>query len=46
MVTEKVVEKVKKEFEKLGKPVLTLTLYDDASVKAFMKELAKLLKNK
>ena len=46
MVTEKVVEKVKKEFEKLGKPVLTLTLYDDASVKVFMKELAKLLKGK
>lgn len=44
MVTEKVVEKVKKEFEKLGKPVLTLTLYDDASVKNFMKELAKLVK--
>lgn len=46
MVTEKVVDKVKKEFEKLGKPVLTLTLYDDVSVKAFMKELAKLLKGK
>lgn len=44
MVTEKVVEKVNKEFEKLGKPVLTLTLYDDVSVKAFMKELAKILK--
>lgn len=44
MVTEKVVDKVKKEFEKLGKPVLTLTLYDNASIKAFMKELAKELK--
>jgi GTP-binding protein len=42
----KVTEKVKKEFEKLGNPVLTLSLYDDASIKAFMKELAKLLKGK
>jgi GTPase len=40
----KKIEKIKKEFEKLGKPVLTLTLYDDASIKAFMKELSKLLK--
>ncbi len=42
----KIIEKTKKEFEKLGKPVLTLSLYDDASIKAFMKELAKLLKGK
>ena len=52
----KKIEKVKKEFSALGrspagrekKPiaVLTLSLYDDASIKAFMKELAKLLKNK
>jgi GTP-binding protein len=42
----KVIEKTKKEFEKLGKPVLTLSLYDDASIKAFMKELAKLMKAK
>lgn len=41
----KKIDKVKKEFEKLGNPVLTLSLYDDASIKAFMKELAKLLKN-
>ncbi len=40
----KIIEKTKKEFEKLGNPILTLSLYDDASVKAFMKELAKLLK--
>ncbi|MBP6908197.1 MAG: GTPase ObgE [Candidatus Pacebacteria bacterium] len=40
----KIIEKRKKEFEKLGNPILTLSLYDDASVKAFMKELAKLLK--
>ncbi|HUC89073.1 MAG TPA: GTPase ObgE [Candidatus Paceibacterota bacterium] len=44
--TKKSFEKTKKEFEKLGKPVLTLTLYDDASIKAFMKELSKLLKAK
>ncbi len=42
----KIIEKRKKEFEKLGNPVLTLSLYDDASVKAFMKELAKMLKGK
>ncbi len=40
----KIIEKTKKEFEKLGNPILTLSLYDDTSVKAFMKELAKLLK--
>lgn len=43
---EKTVAKAIKEFEKLGKPVLTLSLYDDASIKAFIKELAKLLKIK
>jgi GTPase len=42
----KIIEKAKKEFEKLGKKVLTLSLYDDASVKAFMKEMAKELKGK
>jgi GTPase len=42
----KKIEKVKKEFDKLNKPVLTLSLYDDASIKVFMKELAKLLKGK
>jgi GTPase len=46
MTDQKKIEKVKKEFEKLEKPVLTLTLYDDASIKAFMKELAKMLKGK
>jgi GTPase involved in cell partitioning and DNA repair len=46
MSDPKKIEKIKKEFEKLGKPVMTLTLYDDASVKEFMKELSKLLKGK
>jgi GTP-binding protein len=47
MITDpKKIEKIKKEFEKLGKPVLTLTLYDDMSVKVFMKELSKHLKGK
>lgn len=46
MVDQKVIDKRIKEFEKLGNPVLTLSLYDDKSVKAFMKELAKLLKGK
>ncbi|MES2930382.1 MAG: GTPase ObgE [Patescibacteria group bacterium] len=42
----KIIEKTKKEFEKLGKPVLLLSLYDDQSVKAFMKDVAKMLKGK
>ena len=32
-----------KEFEKLKKPVFAISLFDDASVKAFSKELPKLL---
>jgi GTP-binding protein len=44
VVDKKIIEKKIKEFQKLKKPVLTLSLYDDASVKAFMKELAKFLK--
>lgn len=45
-VTEdkKVIDKAVKEFEKLDKPVLTLSLYDDKSIKEFSKQLAKLLK--
>lgn len=46
MVDQKVIDKRIREFEKFGNPVLTLSLYDDNSVKAFMKELAKLLKRK
>jgi len=46
IVDQKTIDKRVKEFEKLGKPVLTLSLYDDASVKVFMKALAKLLKGK
>lgn len=40
---QKVIEKKVKEFEKLGKPVLTVTLYDSASVKAMEDKLVKLL---
>ncbi len=39
----KLIAKIKKEFEKLKKPVFTLSLYDDASVKVFMDALAKIL---
>lgn len=39
----KVIAKIKKEFEKLGNPVFTMSLYDDASVKEFSDHLAKLL---
>ena len=46
VVDQKVIDKMVKEFQKLGKPVLTLSLYDDESVKKFMKELAKILKGK
>ncbi len=46
MVDQKTIDKRVKEFEKLGNPVMTLSLYDDKSIKSFMKELAKLLKNK
>lgn len=34
----------KKKFEKLGKPVYAITLFDEASVKAFKDELIKYLK--
>ncbi|MEI6660344.1 MAG: GTPase ObgE [bacterium] len=44
LVDDKAIDKAVKEFEKLDKPVLTLSLYDDKSIKAFMKDLAKLLK--
>ncbi len=40
----KMIEKKKKEFEKLGKPVFTLSLYEDDSVKNFRDELIKILK--
>ena len=46
MVDQKTIDKQVKEFTKLEKPILLLSLYDDESVKAFMKSLAKLLNNK
>lgn len=42
----KVIDKAVKEFSKLGKPVFTLSLYDDKSVKAFSDALVKLLRTK
>jgi GTP-binding protein len=41
---KKVVDKVVKEFEKLGKKVFTISLFDDESVKNFRDELVKILK--
>lgn len=41
---EKIVTKKVKEFEKLGKEVFTISLYDQESVAAFAKEITKLLK--
>lgn len=42
--TKKIFEKIKKDFEKLNKPVFVLSLFDDASVKNFTDELVKLLR--
>ncbi len=42
----KIIEKEKKIFEKLGKQVFTISLFDDASIKGFMDELSKILKQK
>ena len=44
MVDEAIVAATKKKFEKLGKQVFTVTLFDDISVKSFGDELVKLLK--
>jgi len=43
-VDKELVEATKKKFTKLGKPVFTLTLFDEQSVKDFQDELIKLLK--
>ena len=41
---KKLIAKKVAEFEKLGNPVFTVSLYDDANVKLFARELAKNLK--
>ena len=41
---EKIIDKKKKEFEKLGEKVFVISLYDDKSIKKFSDELAKILK--
>ena len=41
---KKKIEKIKKEFLKLKRPVFTLSLYDDESVKSLMDELVKILR--
>ena len=43
---KKIIEKKKKDFEKISKKVFVLSLYDDASVKKFRDELTKILKKK
>lgn len=40
----KIIEKRKKEFEKFGKKVFAISLYDDESIKNFKDELAKIFK--
>jgi GTP-binding protein len=42
----KIIDKAKKDFGKLGKTVLLISLYDDESIKLFMDDLAKLLNKK
>jgi GTP-binding protein len=44
MTDEKKIEKIKKEFEKLGGVVLTLSLYDDKSMKKLIDGLVKMLR--
>ena len=41
---EKTIQKKIKEFDKLKKPVFTISLYDDTSIKSFSDELIKILK--
>ncbi|MFA6251006.1 MAG: GTPase ObgE [Candidatus Paceibacterota bacterium] len=41
---EKKIEKIKNDFLKLGKPVFTLSLYDDQSVKKLIDGLVKILR--
>jgi GTP-binding protein len=41
---EKAIEKEKAKFEKLGKKVFTMSLFDDQSTKEFKDELTKILK--
>jgi GTPase len=42
--TEEVIESTKKKFEKLGKPVFVMTLFDDTSVKGVRDALVELLR--
>lgn len=44
MEDQKKIDKAKKDFEKLGKPVFVLSLFDDVSIKNFMDGLVKLLR--
>lgn len=43
-VNQNKLDKIKKEFSKLKKPVFTLSLYDDASIKNLTDELVKMLR--
>jgi GTP-binding protein len=42
--SQKKIDKIKKDFEKLKKPVFTLSLYDDQSIKNLMDNLVKILR--
>jgi ethanolamine utilization protein EutP (predicted NTPase) len=43
---KKSIEKTKKQFEKLGKPVFVMSLYDDNEIKEVSDELVKILDKK
>ena len=42
---EETIKKIIKEFKKLKKPIFTISLYDDASIKTFSDLLIKILKS-
>ena len=44
MTDEKKIDKIKKEFEKLGEPIFILSLYEDKSLKKLIDGLVKLLR--
>ena len=46
LIDAKTIETQVKKFEKLGKPVYTLTLYDDTSVKKLADSIAHMLQSK
>lgn len=46
MVDEKTIEAAKKKLATLGKPIFTISVYDDAAIKVFADEFVKILRAK